>query len=90
MPVFEYRCECGKRMDILVRNGREPATCSDADEASDWCRRGGRLTRQVSAPYVGSAAGSWGFRTDTGEAVRTGGETCGHCGGIPGSCQSDN
>lgn len=88
MPVYEYRCECGKTMDVLVRGGAEPTTCADAMEASDWCGRGGRLARQISAPYVASAA-AWGFRSDTGEAVRAD-TSCGHCGSVPGSCGSDD
>ena len=49
MPIYEYRCECGKHMDVLVRGGREPTTCDEAGEASNYCMKEGRLTRAVTA-----------------------------------------
>lgn len=87
MPVFEYQCECGKRMDVLVR-GTEPVTCEDALEASDWCSRGGKLAKRVSAPYISKSGGGTFYNSHTGAEV-AGSETCGHCGNAPGSCQSD-
>lgn len=87
MPVYEYRCECGKTMDVLVR-GAEPATCGDAMEAADWCARGGRLARQLSAPYIGSGGGGSVYNSHTGAEV-SGADSCGHCGQAPGSCASD-
>jgi len=88
MPVYEYRCECGKRMDVLVR-GKEPATCSDAAEASDWCDRNGSLSRQLSAPWVGKGGGGGSFYNSHTGAEVSASESCGSCGRAPGSCADD-
>lgn len=85
MPVYEYQCECGKRMDVLVR-GTEPTSCADANEASDWCMRGGALSRQLSAPYVGKGSAGPAYNSSTGAPAEA---SCGHCGEVPGSCASD-
>lgn len=84
MPMFEYQCECGKRMDVLVR-GTEPATCLDATEASDWCSRGGKLAKMISAPYV-ATGGERFVNSATGQPADA---SCGHCGQTPGSCATD-
>jgi hypothetical protein len=78
MPVFAYRCDCGRTVDVLVRGGREPATCDDVPELAG-CATAGTLTKQLSAPYVGSSGG-----TGASEAPAT----CGHCGNAPGSCMN--
>jgi len=82
MPIFGYRCECGRTADVLVRNGREPATCDDIAELSGLCKAPGAVARQLSAPYVATSASS-GQRSAPDPS-------CGHCGKIPGSCGSDN
>lgn len=86
MPIFEYSCDCGRRLDVLVRSGREPQTCDEAGEASDWCMKEGKLRRMVTAAHVGSGGPDRGYRSDTGAPAETGG--CGHCGQVPGSCDS--
>jgi predicted nucleic acid-binding Zn ribbon protein len=87
MPIFEYRCECGKNMDVLVRGGREPTTCTDAGEASDWCSREGKVAKQLSAPHVARSGGGPMYDLSSGSQVDAG--SCGHCGQVPGSCASD-
>ncbi len=87
MPVFEYQCECGKKMDVLVR-GNEPATCDAALEASDWCSRGGKLSKLISAPYLSKSSGATFYNSHTG-AESAASTECGHCGTAPGSCESD-
>lgn len=85
MPIYEYRCDCGRQMDVLVR-GAEPTTCSDAMEASGWCSKSGKLHKLLSAPHIATGA-QRGYRSDTGERVEmSGGESCGACGMAPGSC----
>lgn len=90
MPIFEYRCECGKHMDVLVRGGQEPATCDQAGEASNWCMKEGKLTRAVTAAHVGGSArdgsGPRAYNSETGAQVQGGG--CGRCGQNPGSCDT--
>lgn len=78
MPIYAYRCACGKTADVLVR-GREPASCDDVAEFGGLCASPGALTRQLSAPYV-SKTGS----TSTPSRQQPG--DCGHCGMTPGSC----
>jgi len=85
MPLYEYKCECGRTMDVLVRGGREPGTCDDAVEASGWCPRGGKLTKMLSAPSIGRA-GQAMYDLSTGKQVDAG--QCGHCGQDPGSCDN--
>lgn len=87
MPIYEYRCECGKSMDVLVRGGKEPGTCDDALEASGWCSRGGKLARQLSAPNIGKGGGGAMYDLSTGRQVDAN-ANCGHCGMTPGSCES--
>lgn len=87
MPIYEYRCECGKKMDVLVRGGNVPVTCGDAMEASDWCHRAGKLNRLMSAPHIG-AAGPAMFDLSTGKPVDSTAE-CNHCGSTPGACQDN-
>ncbi len=91
MPIFEYRCECGRRMDVLVRGGREPCNCEEAGEASDWCMKAGKLTKAVTAAHVGSAARDTGRSYDSGsgkDVSDSPGGSCGHCGQVPGSCEN--
>lgn len=87
MPIYEYRCECGRRLDVLVRGGGEPTSCTEAGEASDWCSRGGALTKLLSAPNVGRS-GATGYDLGTGKPVNMD-ASCGRCGNTPGSCQDD-
>lgn len=87
MPIYEYRCECGKKMEVLVRGGAAPTTCNDAMEAADWCQRGGKLNRLVSAPNI-TSGGPAMFDLSTGKPVDSTAE-CGHCGQTPGSCQDN-
>lgn len=87
MPMYEYRCECGKTMDVLVRNGREPGSCLDAESESGWCNRGGALTRMLSAPAIAKGGKSM-YDLSTGQRVDASAE-CGHCGSTPGSCMDD-
>ncbi|MDP2313272.1 MAG: hypothetical protein Q8P41_10230 [Pseudomonadota bacterium] len=82
MPIYAYRCACGKTADVLVR-GLEPQTCDDVPELSGLCAEPGLLSRTVTAPYVGRGASGGG-----GGASPSMGESCGHCGNTPGSCES--
>lgn len=79
MPIYEYRCECGAKLEALVR-GREPGT---GDEIGHLCDSGGKLTRLLSAFAVGSSSGSGASFS---EACGPGEATCGSCGMTPGSC----
>ena len=85
MPIYAYRCSCGKTADVLVR-GREPQTCDDVAELSGFCAEAGALSRMITAPYIGKggATRSGGAGAPTPSA----GESCGHCGNTPGSCES--
>ena len=80
MPIYAYRCACGKTADVLVR-GREPQTCDDVPELAGLCAEPGALARMITAPYVGKG-GAGGGRAPAVEP----GATCGHCGNVPGSC----
>jgi hypothetical protein len=82
MPIYAYRCACGKTADVLVR-GREPSTCDDVPELSGLCADAGALSRVVTAPYIGKGGGG-----GSGRATPASGESCGHCGSVPGSCES--
>jgi len=86
MPIFEYQCDCGRSLDVLVRSGREPVTCDEAGEASDWCIKEGKLSRKVTAAHVGASAAPRGYNSGTGAEVTSTG--CGHCGQAPGSGES--
>jgi predicted nucleic acid-binding Zn ribbon protein len=82
MPIYAYRCTCGKIADVLVR-GAEPTCCDDVPELSGTCASPGKLVKLLSAPYVGRASGGGASApADTG--------SCGHCGMTPGSCGTDN
>ncbi|MFZ5481315.1 MAG: hypothetical protein ACOZNI_31435 [Myxococcota bacterium] len=81
MPIYGYKCSCGKQADVLVRGGREPTTCEEVPELG--CEGHGTLTRLLSAPYVGSSGGG---RAEPMAAS----PSCGHCGNAPGSCMADN
>lgn len=82
MPIYTYRCECGKQADVLVRGGREPQTCEDVPELIGHCETTGALTRALTAPYVGSG------RSSRGSAEREMPAGCAHCPNAPGSCES--
>ncbi|MSP55753.1 MAG: zinc ribbon domain-containing protein [Myxococcales bacterium] len=88
MPIFEYRCECGKRMDVLVRGGKEPCNCEEAGEASDWCMKARALTRAVTAAHVASGARDTGRSYNSGTGAEVAPADCGHCGQTPGSCEN--
>lgn len=83
MPIYEYRCECGQKVEALVRSGREPIT---GDEAGHFCNTGGKLTKLLSGFAVGQA--SSGPAMGSYEAAAEGAGGCGHC-GAPDSCQYD-
>ncbi len=78
MPIYAYRCACGKSADVLVRSGREPRTCDEVPELA-LCTEAGALSRRLTAAYVGSSGGK--SAPDP---------TCGACGSTPGSCAYDN
>lgn len=85
MPIYAYRCACGKTADVLVR-GREPQSCDDVPELSGSCLSEsssgpGALSRMITAPYVGRG----GSISESGPAA---GESCGHCGNTPSSCDN--
>ncbi len=80
MPIYAYRCACGKTADVLVR-GLEPTSCDDVPELAGRCESPGKLTRLLSAPYV-AKSGS----TSTPSASEA--PSCGHCGMAPGSCEN--
>jgi predicted nucleic acid-binding Zn ribbon protein len=82
MPIYTYRCACGKTADVLVR-GSEPVTCDDVPELIGVCAEPGVLTKQLSAPYIGRASGGGGS-----PAPSAGEGQCGHCGNAPGSCEN--
>ncbi|MES2640568.1 MAG: hypothetical protein V4850_13830 [Myxococcota bacterium] len=85
MPIYAYRCACGKTADVLVR-GLEPQSCDDVPElsgATGICASPGTLSRMVTAPYVGK-----GGSTGGGGASPSAGESCGHCGNAPNSCDN--
>lgn len=88
MPIYEYRCECGEVVEALVRGGREP---HDGPDAGHFCDTGGQLKKLISVHNVGHAGAGGGaaFRSDTGAACEVPSTDCGHCGGVPGSCQYD-
>lgn len=81
MPIYAYRCECGKTADVLVRSGLEPSSCDDVPELSGMCASPGRLSRQLTAAYVAKGGATSKSSPDP---------TCGHCGSTPGSCGVDN
>ena len=82
MPIYAYRCACGKTADVLVR-ASEPTCCDDAREFAGACGQAGgaagTLTRLLSAPYVGRSNGGGGRSAAPAEAE------CGACGMAPGS-----
>lgn len=81
MPVHTFRCACGKQADVLVRPGRRPpSTCDEVGEFG-FCAAPGALTQALSAPFIASGATGPKSAPDS---------TCGHCGQVPGSCQTDN
>lgn len=80
MPMYTYRCSCGKSADVLVR-GREPTSCDEVRELAGACDGTGTLSRQLSAPYV--ARGGATSRPST-EAP----SPCDHCSN-PGACGID-
>jgi len=80
MPIYAYRCACGKTADVLVR-GREPSSCDDVPELSGLCAEAGALSRVVTAPYIGKGG-------TTSRSTPASGESCGHCGNAPGSCEN--
>lgn len=83
MPIYEYRCECGQKVEALVRSGREPVT---GDEAGHFCQTGGKLTKLLSGFAVGHA--SAGAPMGSYEAACDGAGGCGNC-GAPDACQYD-
>lgn len=83
MPIYAYRCDCGKTADVLVRGGREPTSCDDVPELSGLCESPGQLSRMLTAAYV---AKSGATSRPSAEAPAD----CGHCGMTPGSCGADN
>ncbi len=86
MPIYEYRCECGKKLEALVRSGREPSTCDEAMDRYQSCEGQGKLVRLLSTISIGRSGGSSGG----GGAYEGGEATCGSCGMAPGSCDVDN
>lgn len=88
MPIYAYRCTCGKTTDVLVR-GREPTTCDDVPALMGRCDSPGALTKLLSAPYVGRSGGALAAADRACETVSAG-EGCGHCGMTPGSCGMDS
>lgn len=81
MPIYEYRCECGQKVEALVRGGREPIT---GDEAGHFCDTPSKLTKLLSAFAVGSSPG--------GAAMSAGAmpEACANCQcDAGGGCQYD-
>lgn len=83
MPIYEYRCECGKVVEALVRNGREPGTCGDTGQ---FCDTEGKLKKLISAHNVGTAGGSAYRISESGASEVNAGASCGSCGQVPGSC----
>lgn len=83
MPIYEYRCECGKVIEAIQRlSDPELASCGEYCVGGDG---GGRVTRLLSAHNVSrglmsSSAISSGPAADP---------TCGSCGRAPGSCAFD-
>lgn len=95
MPIYTYRCDCGKTADVLVRGGHEPLSCDEVPELSDGCTCAagspthGKLTKLLSAPYIASGAAAVAGR-DCGPGGAPEPGMCGHCGTAPGSCMAES
>lgn len=92
MPIYSYRCACGKTADVLVR-GREPTSCDEVPELHDGCScahdtpHHGKLTKLLTAPYIPSGARPIAG-TDCGPSGPAEPGMCGGCGMTPGSCDA--
>lgn len=82
MPIYEYRCECGEKVEALVRSGREPLT---GDEVGHFCNTNGALVKLLSGFAVGHASSDGAVSAP---ASCDGSGSCGSC-GAPDSCQYD-
>jgi predicted nucleic acid-binding Zn ribbon protein len=85
MPIYEYRCECGEKVEALVRSGREPTT---GDEIGHFCDTSGKLVKLLSGFAVGHSSGGFGGGEAFAGPSCDGSGTCGSC-GAPDSCQFD-
>ncbi len=81
MPLFEYRCEhCKKSFEFLAMSARERAT-----ECPTCGSRKVEKKLSIFATSRSSASDDFG---DAGGESEGGDDTCGPCGGPPGSCMS--
>lgn len=83
MPLYEYDCRrCGARIEVLVRSGQgEPATCGD-DCALELDGGDGPLERRLAV----TGGFLHGAESRAAAAAEARSESCGTCGGVPGSC----
>ena len=83
MPIYEYRCECGKVIEAIQRlSDPELASCGE------YCAKGlgnGKVSRMLSAHNIARGMMS-SSAVDSGPA---GDPSCGSCGRAPGSCAYD-
>lgn len=87
MPLYEYDCRrCGARVEVLVRHGQaDPQSCGD-DCVSDLAEGDGPLVRRLALPGGYQDGG----QARAASAAEARAESCGTCGGIPGSCAYNN
>jgi hypothetical protein len=52
MPIYEYRCECGARLESLERVGTERRRCGELCVASDRPRGDGKVERLFSETMI--------------------------------------
>lgn len=83
MPIYEYRCECGKVIEAIQRLSDPELAC-----CGEYCVSGrgdGKVSRMLSAHNVARGLMSSGV-VNSGP---TSDPTCGGCGRAPGSCAYD-
>lgn len=83
MPLYEYDCQrCGARLEVLVRHGQvEPPSCGE-DCALEVGGGDGALVRRLALP----GGYQRGAESRAASAAEARSESCGSCGGVPGSC----
>ena len=77
MPLYEYECgDCGAVTEVLrkMADAGKPLDCEFCGSV--------KLTRKHSVFTTGAPSEPMGYMPPRGDVG-----TCGHCGGVPGSCQ---
>lgn len=61
MPIYEYRCECGKVFEVFrpVNERDDPAECPDAWHYKDRVPGHDKVARVVSKTSFQLAGGGW-------------------------------